>query len=484
MSLKKNDPQIENEFFENKTVNSGKLPENLWESITAFSNADGGTILLGVTNSGERKGVKKKYLDKLQCDIISQCKSEYNHTIYPEITIDSDQVIRVYIPPVPASFKPIFTTRRGLPRGGKIRIGSANVTLDDEWIRRFAIAARGGAETIEFTANFKKVFDNQQIDHYLKQVKAKRGDIYLDLSKGEILTKLRARSGKDKVTLFGLLAFSKNNSLQESTAPTVNIAVTQYVGTSKVNEDVIEDVSLDDREFNGSAKNQYEAALKFIASKLPVKSKIDPEGKRREHLVIPIVALRETLANAIVHRDYSTYASRIQVDIYVDRIEFSNPGRSLVPLNILDIAHPESRNPLLINLFRDLNIAEQRGRGIRTIRSSLKRASLAEPTFQHRGDWFVATIYNSAFIKDNDQVWLEKFQRFNLKDRQLNALVYTKNNPQGISNGIYRDINNMESVRDDVRASKDLNKMVKMGILLKVGSYRHTHYILNPKLTT
>ena len=476
-----NNQQTENENTENKTVSANKLPSDLWEPITAFSNMDGGIINLGIDSNCNRIGVLPSYIDKLQQDVVSLCSSGFNHKLYPDITTNKDNVINVYIPPVPASLRPIYSLSRGLPRGGKVRIGSINHSLDDEWIRRFAITARGGAELQEFPGNYKSLFDEVTIKKYLNIIKNKRGAVYQNLSLFEILTKLRAIS-LNGVTMFGLLAFSNNNSLQDITAPTVSIAVTQYVGTTKVNPNDTEEVSLDDREFYGNAADQFENALRFIISKLPIRSRIDPEGKRREHLVIPLIAIRETLANAIVHRDYATYSSRVQVDIYSDRIEFSNPGRSLVPLEHIETAHSETRNPLLMNYLRDLEITEQRGRGIRTIKNSLKMAGLAEPTFEHRADWFVVTIFSTAFIKSDDQIWLKKFAIHRLKESQLNALVYLRHNPSGINNEIYRDINNMNNVGDDRRATKELIKLTKVGLLQKTGSFRYTNYFLKKSL--
>jgi ATP-dependent DNA helicase RecG len=473
--------KIEKENVENKTISTNKIPDDLWEPITAFSNMDGGFINFGVKPNGERVGVQRNYIDKFQQDVNSLCSGAFNHRLYPDIVVEKDDVIKIFIPPVPASLRPIFSRKRGLPKGGKVRVGSTNQTLDDEWIRRFAIAARGGAELQEYPGKYLELFELQIIDEYLDFIKKKRGNVYLNLNLEEILIKLRAITNNG-VTLFGLLAFSNNYSLQDSTAPTVSVAVTQYAGVSKVNPSDVGEVSLDDREFYGNAYNQFQGALNFIKSKLPVRSRIDPEGKRRSHLVIPIVALRETLANAIVHRDYSTYNSRIQVDIYSDRIEFSNPGRSLVPLEYIETAHSETRNPLLMNFLRDLEVTEQRGRGIRTIKSSLKSAGLAEPTFRHKGDWFIATIFSTAFIKSDDQMWLNKFAIHKLKENQLNALVYTRHNPAGITNEIYRDINNMENVRDDTRATKELGRLAKLGLLIKKGKYRYTKYIISPNL--
>ena len=63
-----------------------------------------------------------------------------------------------------------------------------------------------------------------------------------------------------------------------------------------------------------------------------------------------------------------------------------------------------------------------------------------------------------------------------LKEYQLNAIVYTKHNFEGISNSEYREINNMKSVGEDIRAKKDLKKLVKLGIFEKTGTRRHTRY--------
>ena len=474
--------ETETNNIENKTISTNKIPNNLWETITAFSNMDGGYINFGIKPSGERVGVKEEFIDKLQQDVVSLCSSGFNHKLYPDISIEKNRVIKIFIPPVPASLRPIYSSSRGLLKGGKVRIGSTNQSLDDEWIRRFAIAARGGAELQEFPGDYRGLFEIHIIHQYLELIKKKRGNVYATLNLEEILTKLRAIT-ENGVTLFGLLAFSSGYSLQDVTAPTMSIAVTQYIGTSKVNPSDIDEVSLDDKEFYGNAPDQFEGALKFIMSKLPVRSRIDPEGKRRGHFVIPLVALREVLANAISHRDYSTHNSRTQVDIYSNRIEFSNPGRSLVPLEYIETAHSETRNPLLMNFLRDLEITEQRGRGIRTIKSSLKIAGLAESTFEHKGDWFVATIFSAAFIKSDDQVWLSQFAVYKLKERQLNAMVYVLHNSNGITNEIYRDINNMINVRDDRKATKELAKLVKIELLIKKGKFRYTKYVLNRKFS-
>lgn len=471
-------PKNESQTIEFKEVTQNNLPQDIWEVITAFSNADGGTIFLGINKTGTIKGIKPQFQDKLISDFNSLCSSAFNHKVYPEIVVTKENIVQIYMMPVAATMRPLYSAKRGLPKGGKVRVGTSNVSIDDEWLRRFGRAAQGGAELTRFPGEYTKYFSNKAINLYLNAVRKKRGNVYKNFSQEIILQKLRAIIQKEEMTLFGLLAFSNSFGLQELSAPSVNIAVTQYAGTSKVNSSDISQVSLDDREFNGNVPFQFENALKLIMSKLPIRSNVGVGGKRQSYLAIPELAIRETLANALGHRDYSTFQSRVQVDIYADRIEFTNPGRSLVPIEDLEQAHPQTRNPLLMNCLKDLGIVEHRGRGIKTIISSLKEAGLAEPSFQHRHDWFVATLYSSAFIQNSDQEWLKRFQKYGLNERQLKSLVHLKHNPSGISNSEYRQISNMNDVGDDRKANLDLVKLASLDIVNKVGANRNRKYIL------
>ncbi len=74
-------------------------------------------------------------------------------------------------------------------------------------------------------------------------------------------------------------------------------------------------------------------------------------------------------------------------------------------------------------------------------------------------------------------MWVEEFNRFNLRESQKNALVYAKNNGY-ITNGIYCNINNMTSRNDNQKALREIKDMIKKGILQKEGSLKNTKYRL------
>lgn len=468
----------EAENVERKSCSDGRLPDNLWEELTAFSNADGGVIYLGLDSDNNFIGLNSQQMDKLQMDLNSLCSSAFNHRIYPDI-ITHDGAVKVRVPSAPPSLRPIYSKSRGLPQGARVRVGSSNVQLDDHWIRRFALEAEGGAELQESNEGADNILDSEKIARYIGVVNEKRGGTLTTLGTTEVLKKLRVVNKNDKVTLFGLLAFSKESSLQDIFGPTINVAVTQYRGTDKVEGATIGRPFLDNREFYSDALTQFQEAFKFILSKVPIKGVIGPGGIRKDYLVVPDVAIRETLANAIVHRDYTDTSGRVQVDIYADRIEFSNPGTSLVPLSDIENAPPRTRNPLLVNFLKDYGVTEQRARGIRAIKTSLREAGLKEPVFEHRHNSFFATIYSSAFITNEDQQWLSQFEEFSLTENQLKVIVHLKHDNTGISNSEYRNLNNMNNVGDDIKAKKELAKLVESGIFSKQGSRRYTKYSLS-----
>lgn len=474
-------PHLESEDVrrELKTCAHGILQNDIWKSVSAFANTEGGQVVLGVDANQCPIGLSPSEIDKLQQDFISLCQTGFNYPITPDVQVVGS-IINTYISPTPAAVRPIYSKSRGLPRGAYIRVGSSNLQVTTEVLSQFASAANGGAELIEYhQLNYTQCFDFSIVDSYIEMVNTARGEIYHGVARDEILRKMRAINDDGNPTLFGMLVFSKDMLLQEATAPTTNIAITQYATNSKVDQNDPTITYIDDKEFNGNVLQQFEQSSQFIRSKLPIRGVIDQSGKRQEFLSIPEIAIREALANAIAHRDYGTYASRIQVDIYSNRIEITNPGHSLVPIESIDNTSSVSRNPTLMSFLKDFHITEQRARGIRTIRDSLRAAGLPEPDFENSAISFKATLYNSAFMSREEHEWLKQFKIFGLNERQLTALNYLHTTEGGLSNSDYRKLNNMDSVGDDRRANYELNRLVQLSIVRTNGARRDRRYYLH-----
>lgn len=468
----------EDQRLELKTCHNGILPDDIWKPISAFSNTEGGQLILGVTPDQHPVGLDSVQIDKVQRDILSIYQTSFNYPVTPDIQVIGTVVV-VHIQPADAPVRPIYSTSRGLPRGAYIRVGASNIQITAEILSQFATAARGGAEPIEFREiSYGECFDFAIVDDYIDMINQSRNSIFRGTSQEEVLTKMRAVTKSGYPTLFGVLAFGRDTVLQQLTAPTTNIAITQYATDSKVDPNNLEETFIDDKEFNGNIIAQFEAASQYIRTKLPVRGVVDENGRRREFLSIPEIAIREALANALTHRDYGTYSSRTQVDIYSDRIEIINPGTSLVPIENIDSTPSVSRNPSLMSFLKDYHITEQRARGIRTIRDSLRKAGLQEPLFENLASSFRITLYNSAFISSDDHAWLQQFRKHKLNERQLTTLTHLKNTGGDITNSSYRELNHMNNVGDDRKARHELDRLTTLGLIAPVGENRHRKYLL------
>lgn len=107
----------------------------------------------------------------------------------------------------------------------------------------------------------------------------------------------------------------------------------------------------------------FEGLIKYLDEQLPSNEIIDKALRKRVALY-PLLALRELVANALIHQDFSIKGSSPIVEVFSNRIEITNPGKPLIdPLRFID-HNPESRNEILARFMRRLNICEERGSGI------------------------------------------------------------------------------------------------------------------------
>lgn len=150
--------------------------------------------------------------------------------------------------------------------------------------------------------------------------------------------------------------------------------VIQYKGASRV-ETVWEQLGV-----KGYA-NGFEGLIDFISQRLPSNEEIG-RALRRSVPMYPELAVRELVANALLHQDFFMTGTGPMVEIFDDRIEITNPGEALVdPQRFVDCP-PKSRNEALASLMRRLRICEERGSGIDKVVSQVELFQLPAPLFE------------------------------------------------------------------------------------------------------
>ena len=131
--------------------------------------------------------------------------------------------------------------------------------------------------------------------------------------------------------------------------------VVVYTGTSKL------DTKLDQPGAKGYAVG-FQGLVRFIMAQLP-QNEVIQDALRKEVKLVPEIVIRELVANALIHQDFRIGGASMMVEIYTDRVEISNPGEPIVPVDRF-IDGYQSRNERLADLMRRMRICEEKSSGI------------------------------------------------------------------------------------------------------------------------
>jgi ATP-dependent DNA helicase RecG len=130
----------------------------------------------------------------------------------------------------------------------------------------------------------------------------------------------------------------------------------------------------------------FEGLVSYVMNELP-ENEIIASALRRKTKVYPRVAVREFVANALIHQDFNVIGSGVLIEIFSDRIEITNPGAPLVDTNRFIDTAPKSRNEILASLMRRLNVCEERGSGIDRAVEAIESHQLPAPKFIQGDDY-------------------------------------------------------------------------------------------------
>lgn len=139
----------------------------------------------------------------------------------------------------------------------------------------------------------------------------------------------------------------------------------------------------------------FKDIVAYINDQLPRNEEIG-EVFRREVRMYPEIAIRELVANALIHQDFSITGAGPMVEIFTNRVEITNPGIPLIDtLRFID-EPPLSRNERLTSLMRRMNLCEERGSGIDKVIAEIELYQLPPPSFRATTASMVASLYTYA----------------------------------------------------------------------------------------
>lgn len=451
LALIKNGETQEVEFKEG-CPNRHKLAE----IICGLANTDGGFLILGVSEKGDIKGLNCD-MDKLQQDIANTRQSIHSspHVSTTIHTIDGKKIALIEINK--ANDKNAHTYNGAV----YVRIGSTIHKLE-------------GQELFDFLKNKQILcFDEQdseakiddldenRVKHYL--IKRGQADYLKSNNVQEFIISNMFGKLNEKLKLKNIatLFFAKEPHRWH---PQSEVRIVRFSGTEPINIVV-------QRDFRSDPIENIEQTITFIKENISKRFIIPEDSPRRIEIEeYPTAVIREAVVNAMAHRDYYSYDS-IQINIFEDRIEISNPGG--LPQGLTKEFFGKRsvrRNPLTYRILRDCHYVEGLGLGVPQMRNEMRKAGLRDPEFNFEGGFFVITLRNAkGNIKSVEGLK-------DLNSRQLNALDYLRQN-KTIKSKTYANINEVSLPI----ALKDLNELIKFKYIKKVGEYRGAYYVLSEK---
>jgi len=337
--------------------------DNLTVEISAFANTDGGMIIIGVSDRGKLMGLGQEDIHRLNQWTSNATTNKIDKSIYVKTEIlvcDDKRIMIIHVPR--GSNKPYAVNRVDV----WVKSGADKRRAPIEEVLRLAQASGlHFADELEIDAaiaDFDKNFFQRRYKKYYKE-----GFDKLGLSLEQLLTNLKLLQNK-KLTLAGLLLFGKN---PERVRPQFVIKATHFAGN-----DISVQEFIDKQDIHGKLIEQFKEGRIFIKRNLR-RRQTTRNFNAPGVLEIPEEAFSETLANAIVHRNYYISAP-IQIYLFDDRLEIHSPGNlpnTITEENIKFGVHVE-RNPTILSfLEKDAEFSYTgRGSGIPRVIKSCNRA--------------------------------------------------------------------------------------------------------------
>jgi len=387
----------ESKLLEIKAAKQG-CPKRLFDTLSSFSNQDdGGIIVFGVDEENGFKECGVYDPQDIQKKINEQCL-QMEPIVRPLLTVaekDGKYFVSAEIPGIDISERPCFYSGKGRLKGSYIRVGDSDEPMTEYEIYSFEAYRKNYQDDIRPVARATfSVLDSDYLKNYIYHLKEDKSN--LSALEDYMIYELVSITRNGEITLSSILLFCR---YPQAFFPQLSIIALRVAGVTYASADETGERFLDNRRIEGSIPEMLDQTIEFVKKNMRVKTIINPDtGKRDDRTEYPITAIRETVLNTLVHRDYSIYTENkpIQVIMYNDRIEIQNPGGiyGRIRVDQLGKIQPDTRNPVLATALETLRITENRYSGIPAIRRSMAEWGLSEPVFADERGTFKVTLYN------------------------------------------------------------------------------------------
>jgi ATP-dependent DNA helicase RecG len=447
---------------------------DLADLFMQFANAQGGYVVLGMTNdrppqfSGRITSVRQQELDGIQRAARDCLRPPLQLQSVEVVPGESGSYAIVIEVPDSATIHQHVDGAIARRRGGE----REPIYLDQE-VAHIAAKAEVEYELREVAGTSLQDVDPSTVDVYRGSVVERNPESLLArASDEEVLRGLGAvvrDSDRGILTIVGAVFFARN---PQTLVPQSRVLFVQFPGKS-VAAPGEPAVYLHSEEVEGRIPEIIDRTERLLTDRLGMAVLAD--GFRMRKLpAVPLFALREAIVNALCHRDYSLAGGTVQVRLFADRIEIQSPGGLPYPITLENIlTETYARNPRIADILRALGYVERHGIGIDNMIRAMEEAHLPRPEFKDTPTSFTVTLRLHAFLDEEAHGWLESIGAHSLPEDQQRILVAAKRDGRLVNS----DVQALNFV-DGPEATKELRALVQSRFLNQHGTRGAAYYTL------
>ena len=405
--------KCETQNLELKKAANG-CPEKMYDTLSAFSNQDdGGIIVFGVDEKNDYEEVGVYDAQDLQKKINEQCL-QMTPIIRPLLTVvekDNKVFVSAEIPGVDLADRPCYYSGKGKSKGSYVRVGDCDEPMTEYEVYSYEAFRKKYQDDIRSVPRASwATIDLTSLSDYL--LKLKLGKPNLANIPDEDIYELMSITHNQELTLAAVMLFCQ---YPQAYFPQLSIIATVIPGTDVGESDINNVRFIDNKRIEGTIPQMLEEALSFVRRNMKTKSVISEQtGIRQDKTDYPLIAVREALVNALVHRDYSVHTEGmpIQLMMFDDRLEIHNPGGIYGRMTIdqLGKLQPDTRNPVLATALEVMGVTENRYSGIPTIRKAVAEYGLPEVEFIEKQGTFKVIFYKASIFHDREKIFDGKIE--------------------------------------------------------------------------
>ena len=370
----------------------------LAKELVAFSNLEGGMVLLGVEDDGTIVGVTRERLEEW---VMTACRDKIRPGIIPFFemirNVEAERDVAIVRVPRGGDVHSQWHNNRN---SYYIRVGTqSRQPTPQELSRLFQQRGTFRADLRPVSGATVTHLDRRRLRDYFERIRQQDAPGDTDEAAWQTLLVNTEIMVEEGVSLSGLLLFG---TAPNRFLPQAGIDAVAFPGTEK-------DYAAQERmmirgpmtplmDQNGDLLEAglVDQALAFVRRNTPMTVNLDDGGRRVERPTYPVEAVREAVVNALIHRDYLLAHTDIELAIYQDRLEIISPGKlpnGITPERMRAGARA-ARNQLLKDVMRDYGYLEHMGLGVpRKIVRGMLEHNQTDPDLVERDERFIVRLF-------------------------------------------------------------------------------------------